>query len=296
MIVGSSRRMRQIIVEVWKPLTVLFVWDVAVTAFHFMVPVKEPPLPLALFGTALVLFFGFRTNAAYARWWEARTLWGALINSSRSLTRITLSFTRWGSSSVDGLPESVILRQLALVHALRCQLRGQDPREDIVRVVGEDVAAEIEGRRNPANALLETISVIYADALATGRINLVQQSVVEQVLIDIANAQGGMERIRNTPLPNGFRFFPNLFARLFCVLLPIALVESLGIATPVGSTLIGLVFLAALSIGEDLMDPFANGVHDVTLSAMCRTIEIDLLQALGRPAPEPLTPVQGVLW
>ena len=105
-----------------------------------------------------------------------------------------------------------------------------------------------------------------------------------------------MERIKNTPLPNGFRFFPNLFTRVFCVLLPIALVESLGLATPIGSTLIGLVFLAVLSIGEDLTDPFANSVHDVPLTAMCRTIEIDLLQTAGLSAPEPLAPVHGVLW
>src|SRR3546814_10428728 len=88
-----------------------------------------------------------------------------------------------------------------------------------------------------------------------------------------------MGRIKTTPLPNGFRFFPNLFTRVVCVLLPIALVESLGLATPIGSTLIGLVFLAVLSIGEDLTDPFANSVHDVPLTAMCRTIEIDLLRS-----------------
>src|SRR3546814_9442298 len=81
MIVGARPRFRQIIIEVWKPLTILFVWDVAVTAFHMMTPIKEPPLPTALFGTAIALFMGFRTNAAYARWWEARTLWGALINA-----------------------------------------------------------------------------------------------------------------------------------------------------------------------------------------------------------------------
>jgi putative membrane protein len=70
MIVGTRPRFRQIIIEVWKPLTILFVWDVAVTAFHMMTPIKEPPLPTALFGTAIALFMGFRTNAAYARWWE----------------------------------------------------------------------------------------------------------------------------------------------------------------------------------------------------------------------------------
>ena len=62
------------------------------------------------------------------------------------------------------------------------------------------------------------------------------------------------------------------------------------------SLLAGLMFLAVLQIGDDLVDPFANTVHDVPLTAMCRTIEIDLLQALGDPAPAPVTPDRGVLW
>jgi len=105
-----------------------------------------------------------------------------------------------------------------------------------------------------------------------------------------------MERLKNTPLPNQYRFFPTLFTRLFCIMLPIGLVETLQWATPIGSTIAGLMFLAVLQIGEDLTDPFANTVHDVPLTAMCRTIEIDLLQAIGDPAPAPMTPDQDVLW
>ena len=56
------------------------------------------------------------------------------------------------------------------------------------------------------------------------------------------------------------------------------------------------MFLAVLRIGDDLVDPFAGSVHDVPLSAMCRTIEIDLLQAIGDQAPLPDQPVRGVLW
>ena len=56
------------------------------------------------------------------------------------------------------------------------------------------------------------------------------------------------------------------------------------------------MFLAVLQIGDDLVDPFADTIHDVPLNAMCRTIEIDLLQAIGDEAPEPLKPVKGVLW
>jgi putative membrane protein len=119
---------------------------------------------------------------------------------------------------------------------------------------------------------------------------------MEAVLVDIANAQGGMERIKNTPLPNQYRFLPTLFTHIFSVLLPIGLVETLGYATPLGSTVASLMFLAVLAIGEDLVDPFANTVHDVPLTGMCRTIEIDLLQSIGDKAPDPVQPVKGVLW
>jgi putative membrane protein len=120
---------------------------------------------------------------------------------------------------------------------------------------------------------------------------------MEQILVDIANAQGGMERLKNTPLPNQYRFFPMVFTHMLCILLPIGLVETLGFATPLGSTIAGLMFLAILAIGDDLVDPFANTLHDVPLSAMCRTIEIDLLQAIGDPAPGPVVAdSNGVLW
>jgi putative membrane protein len=291
MIVGTRPRLRQIIIEIWKPLTILFAWDVIVTGIHFQTDLKEPALPLALFGTALGLFLGFRTNAAYARWWEARTLWGALINSSRSLARITKSFM-----SDRGAIDAIVTRQIAFAHAMRCKLRTQDAREEIIRLVDEPFADGVGSRTNIPNAITEDISRLVAAARTEARIDNVQQAVFERTLTDIANAQGGMERIKNTPLPNGFQFLPNFFTRLFCVLLPIGIVEALGLYTPVGSTLIGMIFLAALRIGDDLTDPFANSVHDVPLSAMCTTIEIDLLEMIDRPSPPPLAPVHGTLW
>src|SRR3546814_15791450 len=84
MIVGARPRFRQIIIEVWKPLTILFVWDVAVTAFPMMTPIQEPPFPTALFAPATALFMGFRPTAAYPRRWDARPLWRAPINASPS--------------------------------------------------------------------------------------------------------------------------------------------------------------------------------------------------------------------
>jgi len=296
MIVGTNPRIRQIALETWRPVGALLMWSIMVTVLHHALQVKEPPLPMPLFGAALTLFIGFRTNAAYARWWEARGLWGSLINSSRSLARITVSLTRSKDEEAAKLRGWVIKHTITYAHVLRCQLRGQDPSPEVARILGEGEIRHVMVRTNKPNALLEDVSIAYDEALHDDRIGALQQTMIEGVLTDMTNAQGGMERIKNTPLPSGFRAFPNIATWLFCMLLPFEIVEDVSWATPLLATLIGLVFVSALRIAEDLTDPFSNDVHDVPLSAMCRTIEIDLLQILEEEATEPLKPVDGVLW
>jgi putative membrane protein len=294
MIVDRTPRLRVIVLEVWQPLALLFVWDVFVTVFYYFVPFRAPSLPLTLFGSALALFLGFRGNSAYERWWEARTLWGAMINASRNIARAARNFLP--DPEAHDMKRTIVLRQIAYVNALRCQLRRQPADDEVLRFLSRGEADFALARTNIANGLLDGTGRRIDIARREGWIDTIQQTQMEAVLVDIANAQGGMERIKNTPLPNQYRFFPTLFTHLFCILLPIGLVETLGFATPLGSTVAGLMFLAVLAIGDDLVDPFANTVHDVPLSAMCRTIEIDLLQAIGDEAPPPAQPVDGILW
>jgi putative membrane protein len=121
-------------------------------------------------------------------------------------------------------------------------------------------------------------------------------TALDRILGDLANAQGGLERIKNTPLPRQFSQLPQIFTRIYCILLPIGLVGDLGISTPIGSTVIGFLFLALDRIGSDLEDPFGNDVHDIPMEAITRTVEIDLLQAIGAEhVPEPVGPRDGVL-
>ena len=265
-----------------------------VTLTYFMLPFRAPPLPLTIFGTVLALFLGFRSNSAYARWWEARTLWGAMINASRSLSRAARNFLP--DPDARDLKREIVKRQIAYVNALRCQLRRQPIGDDVEKFLNEEDKGKALARTNPANGLLDSTGRRIAIAKEKGWIDTIQQAQMEAVLVDIANAQGGMERIKNTPLPVQYRYLPTIFTHIFCIALPIGLVETLGLATPLGSTVAGLMFLAVLRIGDDLVDPFANTVHDNPLTAMCRTIEIDLLQSIGDPAPDPMTPVRGVLW
>jgi putative membrane protein len=292
MIVDSVPNLKTIVREVWRPLAGLFVWDVAVTGFYVVSPFHAPALPLTLFGSALALFLGFRSNSAYQRWWEGRVLWGALINASRSLARASMAFL----GKDDPRARAIILQQIGYVHALRCQLRRQALDDKVHAFVTSDQGARLLAAQNPANSLLEDNGCRVEEARREGQIDTIQQVHLENLLVDIANAQGGMERLKNTPLPNQYRFVPSLFTRLFCLLLPIGLVETLGVVTPIGSTVAGLMFLAVFAIGDDLTDPFGNTVHDLPLSAMCRTIEANLLQSLGEEAPTPLLPERGILW
>jgi putative membrane protein len=295
MIVTPTPGLTQIVREVWRPLLLLFVWDVVVTAVYYLLPFRAPSLPLTLFGSVLALFLGFRSNSAYQRWWEGRILWGAMINASRSLARATCNFLP--DPDAREVKRAIVFRQIAYVHALRRQLRRQDPIADLPRLLPQEVVHAVSGRANVANGILDGTGRCIDRARMRGWIDTIQQAALEGMLVDIANAQGGMERLKNTPLPNQYRFFPTLFTHIFCILLPIGLVETLGFATPLGSTMAGLMLLAVLVIGDDLVDPFANSVHDLPLSAMCQTVEIDLLQAIGDPAPAALQPdAHGILW
>ena len=295
MIVTPAPRPARIVREIWKPLALLFVWDVIVTIIYYVLPFDAPELPVTLFGSALALFLGFRSNSAYNRWWEGRQLWGLMINASRNIARSARNFLP-DPEGAD-YKRRITLRQIAYVNALRCQLRRQSPDEEVIRLLPRHEADLALQRVNVANGILDGTGRRIDEARRAGLIDTIQQAQMEAVLVDIANAQGGMERLKNTPLPHQYRWLPTVFTHLFCVLLPIGLVETLQFATPLGSTIAGMMFLAVLTIGDDLVDPFANTVHDLPLNAMCRTIEIDLLQCIGEEAPAALKPdADGVLW
>ena len=95
-------------------------------------------------------------------------------------------------------------------------------------------------------------------------------------MVDLSNSQGGMERIANTPLPYPYVYFPRLFISLFCLIVPVGLVESLGWFTPLASTVVGFMLLAIERIGTDLQSPFRLSEHQIQMEALCETIEKNL--------------------
>ncbi len=290
MIADRRAGIRILVRESVRPLLALFAWDVVVVLLFQLTHrswMDQPALPLSLIGSALVLFLNVRNTAAYNRWWEARTLWGAVTNNARS-------FARQMATLLGGAPEPT-RAMIGFSHALRGALAGTDVTATVQALLTPGLAERVAGRRNQVAAILFEIGLSVRALADARRVHPAAQAEIERILSDLSNAQGGLERIRNTPLAVQFSVLPWLLVRAFCLVLPLSMVQELGWITPLGSTVVGFLFVALDEIGADLEAPFAAGPHAVPMEAITRTIEIDLRQAIGDPAPDPMQPVDGVL-
>lgn len=294
MIVARGWRLPNVMHYVGLPLLLLFAWDTLIAVLYVGLHqkwVSAGELPMPLIGSALAIFISLRNNNAYARWSEARQLWGGVVNYSRTLARQVRLYLPG-----DPAADTVVRLQVAYAHALRCHLRRQDCRDEIAHLIDSGTQERLRGASNVPDALLGEIADLLA-ALRSGTLDTIQLAAFDGTLAALANMQGGAERLKNTPMPRQYTVFPRVFVQLFCLLLPLAMVAYLGWATPLGSTLVGFIFLALDRVGGDLEDPFENRIYDVPLTSITRTIEINLRQGLGHDGlPQPLTPVDGVLW
>jgi ion channel-forming bestrophin family protein len=307
MIVSKSRRLTLMIQGLGKALVSLLVWDLIVVVMYNVMGwrwVGSTHLPLASFGTVIGIIVGFRNGSAYGRWWEARTLWGSIVNRSRTLARQIVTTISPGAAAtpdeqaqVAALQRTLVLYQVAFVHALRQQLRKLDPVPAVASLVPDQDPAEMAREKNLSLALQQRMSEMFVSARRRGWLDEWQWQAIDQSMASLMDAQGGAERIKNTPMPKQFDFFPRLFVDIYCLMLPIGIVPSLGWYTPMGSTLVGFVFLALEKIGRDLEEPFENRIHDISMTAITTTIEINLRQMLGETElPPPAEPVDGILW
>jgi ion channel-forming bestrophin family protein len=304
MIVPRGRQVFKMLVYVGVPLLVLVLYDLGVVAAYKVMHwrwVALPHIPLALFGSAIGIVVAFRNQSSYARWWEARTLWGAIVNNSRSWARqITTVMMPLNEAEVDELKviqRRLVYYQIAYVHALRQHLRGLEPWEALAPLLSEQEISELRKQRNVPLAIQQLMGSLLRVCQVRGWVDIAHWRALDGNLDDLVDAQGGAERIKNTPMPKQYDYFPQLFVQIYCVMLPLALVTTMGWFTPLGSTLVGFIFLALDKIGRDIEDPFENSVYDVPLTSLTTTIEVNLRQLLGETVLPPAEkPVQGVLW
>jgi putative membrane protein len=259
--------------------------------------------PFTLLGIALSIFLGFRNNACYDRWWEARRQLGALISEVRSLARLTM--TLQGGDRERRV--RTVRRIIGWVYSLMAHLRGEPNPREILKYWPKGGACQVRFEVRPAGAaelaprdtaewLLNEIAKEYAAMLADGEFGEQIFQRIDERLSNMATIKAACERIRSTPTPFAYTLLLQRTAYAFCFLLPFGLVGELGYATPLFSALVAYAFFGLDVLGDEMEEPFGDWPNALPLSAMARTMEISLLEATGeQDLPEPLQPVNNVL-
>lgn len=245
--------------------------------------------PFTLLGIALSIFLGFRNNSCYDRWWEARRQLGGLIGEVRSLARITLALPGGERSR----RERAVRRIIAWEYALMAHLRGQPMPPEVALYAGAAVPQQL---RDTPEWLLGLLAADFGAMMADREFGEPIYQSIDLRLTSMSLVQVACERIRSTPTPFAYTLLLHRTAYAFCVLLPFGLVGTLGYATPVFSAVVAYAFFGLDALGDEMEEPFGEWSNALPLSAMARTMEISLLEALGEPdLPPPAKPVQHIL-
>lgn len=278
--------------------------------FEFKISAIALPFSIsAILGSALAIFIAFRNNSSYGRWWEARTLWGGIVNSSRILARLIITFTdshshqsNYEKERSDSFKKEMVWYCIAWVHALRLHLRKQDNWEELQTYLSSDDFNALTNSQNKPNFLQLMMGRKIYQAMSNGTLGGFDSFQMEGQLLALANYQGSCERIKNTPLLRQYDFFTRLFLYAFMLLLPFSLIGDFGrmeigyLVIPV-TLIISFVFAILAKVGEVNEDPFENRITDVPLTALCITIERDLREMLGeKDLPAPAKPFEGYLY
>ncbi|SEA95554.1 bestrophin family protein [Pedobacter hartonius] len=257
---------------------------------HFELPSIIP----TVLGTAIAFFIGFNNNQSYDRWWEARKIWGALVNDSRSWARCMVTYisaNEMSEQEFNALKSNLVRRHIAFLYALKANLRSAVD-ENYHKYLSEEDLLEISSHTNVPNAILTLQSRDLQQLSTDGRIDGFRFMEMNQLLVKFSDEMGMSERIKNTIFPTTYNYFTKVFIWLFVVSLTLVISQYAGLWSIFLGWLVGFVYVSTQINGMSLVDPFENNSSAIPLNQITRTIEINLLEMIGaQDIPKPVKPI-----
>jgi putative membrane protein len=302
--VGRSYKISEFLVWTRQDIYVLIVLGLLPVLLYQVVGLKWLGIPwaaVAFLGTAAAFIVGFKNIQTYNRTWEARQIWGDIAAHSRA----------WGTTSRDFLKNpdktrTLIYRHLAWLTALRYRMRESRAWEslskpynaeyrqlysvpeqetaleaELAKYLSGDELQQILSTRSPATQILARQSAATKELYDTQEIVVLQFVDMQRAVRDLHLHQARSERIKDFPFPRQFATVSALFVKLFCLLLPFALLrefdelnESVGgllkghmvwLVIPT-SVLISWMYTSLEQVGESTENPFEGGANDIPIS------------------------------
>ncbi len=271
--------------KIKKELLLITIYSVVITIIYENFHVTRISIPIAIptiMGTVISLLLGFRSNQAYDRWWEARHIWGGIVNDSRTLSRQVLCFTEvvYEGDEVHHFRDKLIRRQIAWCYSLGQFLRGQNPTRGLDKYLNRQELDFIRHYDHVPGALLELHARDLKLALEQGWINRFQQVEMDRTLSRLCDAMGKCERIKNTVFPVTYSMYIHFSMLLFIAFLPFAVIQYFGIFEVPVVIAIATSFLLIEKMAIHLQEPFENKPTDTPMTTIARSVERNLTQML----------------
>ncbi|MCW2249353.1 putative membrane protein [Azospirillum fermentarium] len=279
-----------VVPQIWPRMLVVVLAAAVVVAVPHLWAQPLPSIslaPFSLIGLVLSIFLGFRNNACYDRWWEARKQWGHLIAQARAIGR------EFPALLPGDAGERAVRRVIGFCACLSARLRGRDELAAAVPWIPAAEAVRVAAARNKPQAITRLLTHEIIAAHRAGAFGEVTLRLLEDRIEEMNAVQAACERIRSTPTPFAYSLLLHRTSWIFCLLSPFGLWETCGIMTPLFSLVLAYAFFGLDALGDELEEPFGTLPNDLPLDAMVRIIEIDLLEAVGEAhLPEPVKPVK----
>lgn len=222
---------------------------------------------------ALSLLLVFRTNSSYGRWWEARIMWGQVLNVTRNLVREAVA--QFGEADEAKL-QLLVRWTMALPFLLKAHLSGSPFAEHLQGVLeAEELHWLLQGMHKP-NRAVQVLSLTVMQA----NVPPIQRAALDEQLTTFVNTVGACERIQKTPIPLPYTRHTSRFLVLWLTFLPFALWPVYGWATPGIVGVISFLLLGVENIGIQMEEPFAV----LAMDAVCASCQANVLDMMDTRA------------
>ncbi|RDI14492.1 bestrophin family protein [Flavobacterium sp. AG291] len=255
---------------------------------HIYDYLPEMPLTIATFlGTAISVLLSFKMSQSYDRWWEARKIWGAIVNDSRSLVLQLQAFVKDNDRETI---KRIGYRQIVWCYCLGRSLRGLNALENCEEFLSEQEINRVNAHKNKTLAILQLNVEDIRTIRNKNNLSDFEHIQLNNTCVRFSDSMGAAERINSTVFPTTYRMFLHFTIYLFVIILSIALKGVTLLYELPLLMLLSLVFFMLEKTAYYLQDPFRNRPSDISVTAIARNIEINIRQLLHEDdVPDPIT-------
>lgn len=232
--------------------------------------------PFEYGGLAMGLILVFRVNAGYDRWWEARKIWGNVVNHCRNLSIILMQYT---APDQDNLwAKKMCTYIMAFPWLMKNHLRDNKSLKPLKEILDDDTYLKLSSSKNRIIFLSNLMAANLNEARVHQRIDLFTFLRAEETRSMLVDSLGGCERILKTPMPFVMAVKSHRFILFFLLVLPFALIHDLNLyIAPMIYGLVAYALFALDRIGVELQNPFSEtNLSHLPLNKICDTITRDV--------------------